>query len=139
MGYVRFTRNNPDFTDLDIKDQVDFYAYMIPFDVMKNREYSGQLNDIKNLKEGASFELIKDQPLLIRMMTFIAFGLLVALLLAILITYFLSKLFFPNLRHAPPLLFNLLMSMVLFYVAVFLITHLQDTAQQKLEDINDNI
>lgn len=138
MGSVRYTINNPDFTDLEIEDQVDFYVYMIPYDVMKNREYAGKLNDLANLKNNASFEMIKDQPLLIRMLTFISFGMIVIVFILWLICAA-AGLKSDKWKVKRTLFFDLFLTLVLIYCVVFVITHLQEKAQTKLEDINDNI
>jgi hypothetical protein len=90
---VNYTKENPSYQDLQPNEKMDYAVFMMRYNVEKNKEFAGGLEEVRGKSwEKMTLEFISNPQRLVNFMTFAAFGMVLVLVVIWLILHFLSML-----------------------------------------------
>lgn len=132
---VNYVRDSPLYQDLDMADRVNFAIFMQKYNVEKNKEFAGGLEEVKGKSwEQMSFEFIRNPQRLINFMTFVSFFVVVLLFVIWLIMVFLSS--FTEINPAKK---STTLWMVISLIGLILLTYILDFVYNRTLDNLENL
>lgn len=134
---IKYNLDNPLYTELDVKDKVNFAFYMMKYDVDEKKEVAEgakEFKEIKNYKD--IFKLDKPQRVITRLTNLIVF--LAVLLIVIVFIFWVFLWIKGDNPIKQKLIFNVFLFLVGLLGLMFLIDWVQKRAIDK-KDILENI
>lgn len=133
---VNYSRDNPMYQDLQPADKVNFSVFMMKYNVEKNKEFAGGLEEVRGKSwEQMSFEFIRNPTRLINFMTFVAFFMVIALFVLWLVMVFLSS-FMDISQDKKSATFWMMVSLIGLILLTYILDYVYGRTLDKLENLS---
>ncbi len=134
---IKYNLDNPLYTELDVKDKVNFAFYMMKYDVDEKKEVAEGAKEFKGIKDYKDiFKLDKPQKVIARLTNLIVF--LAVLLIVIVLVFWIILWIKGNDPIKQKIVLNVLLFLIGLLGLMFLIDWVQKRAVDKKE-ILENI